>query len=185
MGVSDQREVIDFYGYYTYDWYESFGQFASHHFLLDTEYISDGCSTSDSSEASITHEFLYNTHLKKTFYIEGTVRGHICLVASGCTSTVTSYRVTLCKMHENNTASELATTGWITVNDTLSWDSGLSIGDEMVYPYRMDVWEEKKLTDKERIFLRVQVNCDSCTHLMHSNDATWEDIWVSIPFRLA
>lgn len=185
MGANDQREIIDFYGYYTYDWQESFGQFANHKFLLDIDYVSDGCSTSDSSEASITHEFLYNQHIKKTYYIEGVVRGHICLVASGCTSTVTSYRVTICKMHEDNTSSELATTGWVTVNDTLSWDAGLSLGAEMVYPFRIDVWEEKKLTDKERIFLRIQVNCDSCTHLMHSNDATWEDVWISIPFRLA
>jgi len=184
MGVDDQREVIDFYGFYTYDWSESFGQFANHHFLLAREYISDGCSTSDSSEASITHEFLYPHHIKKTYYIEGVVQGHICLVASGATSTVTSYRVSVCKMNENNDSTELCTTGWVTVTDTLNWDSSLSIGDEMVYPFWIDVWQEQKITDNERIFLRIQVNCDQNCHLWHSNDATWEDVWVSIPFRL-
>ncbi len=184
MSVNDQREVIDFYGFYTYDWYESFGAFANHHFLLERDYISDGCSTSETSEASITHQFLYNRHIKKTYYIEGVIQGNICLVASEATSTVTSYRVTVCKMHEDNTASELATTGWVTVSDTLAWDASLSVGDEVVYPFWIDVWEEKKITDKERLYLKVEVNCDQYCHLYHSNDATWKDVWVAIPFRL-
>jgi len=162
MGVNDQREVIDFYGFYTYDWTESFGQFADHHFLLEREYISDGCSTSDSSE----------------------IQGNICLAASGATSTVTAYRVSLYKMHEDNTSTELASTGWVTVNDTLGWDASLSIGDEMVYHFYIDVWQQKQITDKERFYLQIEVNCDQHCHLWHSNDSTWKDVWVAIPFRL-
>lgn len=184
MGVNEQREIIDFYGFYTYDWSESFGQFADHHFLLERDYISDGCSTSDSSEASITHQFLYNRHIKKTYYIEGVVTGNICLAASGATSTVTAYRVSLYKMHEDNTPTELASTGWVTVNDTLGWDASLGVGDEMVYPFWIDVWEQKELTDKERFYIQIEVNCDQHCHLWHSNDSTWKDVWVAIPFRL-
>jgi hypothetical protein len=186
MAADDQREFIDFYGYYTYDWAETFGSFSNHHYLLEQDYVSDGCSTLDSSEASITHEFLYPHHIKKTYYIEGVVKGNIVLAASGCTSTVTSYRVTICKTYEGAAFpdAELATTGWITVNDTLTWDAGLSIGDEMVYPFWINVWEEQKITEHERLFLRIEVQCDACTHLMHSNDNTWKDVWITIPFRL-
>ena len=87
-------------------------------------------------------------------------------------------------MHEDNTASELATTGWVTVNDTLAWDSGLSVGDEIVYPFWIDIWEEQKITDNERLYLQVEVNCDNNCVLMHANDATWKDVWIAIPFRL-
>lgn len=184
ISVDDQREHIVFYGFYTSDWFSNFGTFSNVHYLLHREYISEGCSTLDSSEASVTHNFLYPDHIKKTYFIEGTITGNIVLAASGCTSTVTDFRVTVCKVHEDNTETELATAGWITVNDTIAWDAGLSIGDEMVYWFSIDVWEEQKITDNERLYLKIEVNCNSCTHLMFTNDPKWEDVWVDIPFRL-
>jgi len=186
MGADDQREHIIFYGFYTDDWWETFGTFSNDHHLLHRNYISDGCSTLDSSEASITHNFLYPDHIKKTYFIEGTITGNIVLAASGCTSTVTDFRVTVCKTYEGAALpdEELASTGWITVTDTLAWDAGLSIGDEMVYWFSIDVWEEQRITEKERLYLKIEVNCNSCTHLMHTNDSEWEDVWIDIPFRL-
>ena len=158
--------------------------FADEHHLLDKDYISEGCSTLDSSEASVTHKFIYPHHIKKTYWIEGVVKGHITLGASDCTSTVTAYRATVCKIHLDNTETELATSGWVTVNDTLAWDAGLSVGEEMVYPFWIDVWDEQMLDEEERIYFKIEVTCNNCTHLYHSNDSTWEDLWVSIPFRL-
>ena len=38
-------------------------------------------------------------------------------------------------MHEDNTPTELASTGWVIVNDTLAWDAGLNAGDEAVYHF--------------------------------------------------
>lgn len=184
IGVDDQREHIKFYGFYTYDWQESFGSFSNTHYVLSREYISEGCSTLDSSEASDIHKFLYPDNIKKTYFIEGRITGNIVLTASGCTSTVTDFRVTICKVHEDTTETELASTGWITVDDTLAWDAGLSIGKEIVYWFKIDVWEEQKLTNNERLYLKIEVNCNSCTHLMHTNDSNWEDVWVEIPFRL-
>lgn len=185
MGSEDQREYVKYYGIYEYDWYANFGTFSNHHYLLVKNYISEGCSTLDSSEASLTHEFLYPHHIKKIYWIEGVAEGEICLAASGCTSTVTSYRVSICKMNLDNTPTELATTGWITVNDTLAWDAGLSIGEEMVYHYRIDtLQQEQKLEVNDRIYLKIEVKCNSCTHLMHSNDSSWTDIWIDVPFRL-
>ena len=184
MAADDNRSYRLFYGIYTYDWFFNFGTFAETHYILTDEYISDGCSTLDSSEASNVHEFLYPHHIKKVYHLEGVAVGHITLAASGCTSTVTSYRVTICKMHEDNTPTELKSTGWITVNDTLAWDAGLGVGEEMVYPFWIDIWEEKKLDEHERLYLKVEVNCNSCTHLMHSNDSTWEDLKIDIPMRL-
>lgn len=184
MGVDDQREFIDFYGIYTYDWTVSWGTYSNIHEILTTAYISDGCSTADSSEASVTHAFLFPHYIKKTYYLEGVVEGNICLAASGATSTATSWRVTICTMNENNTERELATTGWVTVNDTLNWDASLSVGDEIVYHYWIEVWSEQEITDSEKVFLKIEVNCDSNCHLMHANDETWKDVWVKIPFRL-
>lgn len=87
-------------------------------------------------------------------------------------------------MNKDNTPTLLATTGAITVNDTLGWDAVYSVGEEMVYPFWIDVSQEKKLGEFDRIFLKIKVTCDSCAHLMHSNDATWEDVKIDIPFRL-
>jgi len=184
MGVDDQREFIDFYGIYTYDWTTSWGTYSDIHELLVTNYISDGCSTADSSEASVIHAFLFQHYIKKTYYVEGVIEGNICVAASGCTSSVTSFRVTVSTMNENTSESEIGSTGWVTVNDTLAWDAGLSVGDEIVYHFWIEVWEEHVITDKEKIFVKIEVNCNSCTHLMHSNDETWKDVWVKIPFRM-
>lgn len=184
MAADDQRQYIEFFGVYLNDWPVTFGDFSNHKYLLDQEYVSDACSTVESSEASVTHEFLYPDHIKKTYHIEGVVRGHITLVASGCTSTVTSFKVSVYKTFDgvSSPAEELATTGWKTVDDTLPYENG--VGEEMVYHYRMDVWEKKTITEHERIFIRIEVKCDSCTHLMHANDSKWEDVWIDIPFRM-
>ena len=184
IGSDDQREYITFYGLYTDDWTFSFGTFSNHQYILNRDYISQGCSTTDSSLASDTHEFLYPHHIKKTYYIEGVIEGEISLAAVGATATVTSYQVSVWKMNVDNSNEELATTGWITVNDTLVWDGGLGVGDEMVYHYWIDVWDEKELSENDRIFLKIEVNCDANTHLMHANDKTWTDVWIDIPFRL-
>jgi hypothetical protein len=184
MGTDDQREHIEFYGIFTDDWDVSFGDFTNHQYLLVEEYISKGCKTTDGSEASVTREFLYEHHIKKTCYIEGIIEGHITFAASSCTASITNYRVTVCKIHEDNTRTELATTGWRAVNDTLIWDSDLSVGEEIVYHFNIQVLEERKITENERIYLKVETTSDSCCSLYHSNDATWEDIWIDIPFRM-
>jgi len=54
----------------------------------------------------------------------------------------------------------------------------------MVYHYWIDVWTEQKITENQRLYLKVEVDCNEYTYLWHSNDSTWEDIWVDIPFRL-
>lgn len=184
MAGDDLRYYETFYGIHTNDWAETFGSFANHHKLLVKEYISDGCDTTEASGTSLaTHEFLYPHHLKKTYFIEGVVTGHITLVASACSTSVCSFRVTVCKMHEDNTPTELFTTGWVTVNDTLGWDAVYSVGDETVYPFWIDAWEKEKLTEFERIYIKIEVTTtDSCCSLYHSNDSTWEDIRITIPF---
>jgi hypothetical protein len=148
------------------------------------DYISDGVDCTESSEASTTHKFIYQHHIKKTYFVEGNVEGNICLTSSGASSTVTAYRVTLCKIHEDNTDTELKSTNWITVNDTLGWDAGLSVGDEKVYHFSINIWEHKTLTEKEKLYLKIEVTCDQYCYLMHSNDSSWKDVWVDLPFRM-
>ena len=184
MGLDSQRQHIIFYGFYTDDWSSSFGSFSNEHYLLHREYISDGVSITEAAEASNTLKFIYPDHIKKTYYLEGTVTGNIVLAASGATSTVSDYRVTICKVHSDTTETELVTTGWRTVNDTLAWDSGLGVGEEMVYWFSIDVWNEQKVTDNERLYVKVECNCNQYTYLMHSNDPQWKDLYVDIPFRL-
>ena len=186
IGVDDQREFRKFFGVSVDDWVHTFGTFSNTHYILLNDYISEGCSTTTSSEASNTHSFLYPHHIKKTYFIEGVIEGEITLAASSATSTVTSYRVTVCKTFEGAASpdEELATTGWINVTDTLGWDAVHSVGEEMVYHYWIDVWDEKKITELQRLYLKIEVSCNQYTHIMFSNDATWQDVWVDIPFRM-
>jgi len=185
MASDDLRYYETFYGVHMNHWNYSFGTFSNHNKLLVKEYISEGTLTTDSSTATATdNKFIYPHHIKKKYFIEGVITGHITVGASGCTSTVTSFRVSVCKIHEDNTDSELFTTGWKTVSDTLIWNAGLSVGDERVYHFEIDAWEKETLSDKEKIYIKVEVNADTCAQLWHSNDATWEDLKIEIPFRM-
>jgi hypothetical protein len=179
------RQFIDFFGVYLYDWIETFGSFVNTHLFMLREYESDGCSWMDSSEASDTHNFLYPFDLERIYYLEGTAKGQITLVAVNDDAVITDYRVTICKTYEGMSSpdEELATTGWRTVNDTLPWDAVHSVGEEMVYPFRIHISPEKQVTEHQRLYIKVEVNCNQYTHLMHSNDAKWEDVYISIPFK--
>jgi hypothetical protein len=183
MGVD--RQFISFFGVELNDWLETFGSIANTHYFMLREYVSEGASTVDSSEASDTHKFLYPFDIEQIYFLEGTAEGQITLVAVSCTSCITDYRVTICKANrDDNSEKELGTTGVVTVNDVLVWDTPNSVGEEMVYPFYIHISPEKKITEKERLYLKVEVTCsDNCTHLYHSNDATWDDIRIDIPFK--
>ena len=183
MGSDDERYYETLYGFYPYDWDIDFGTFADHHYLLDREYIDEGCITLDYSEASVVHKFVYPHFFKRLYWIEGVIKGQITLSTIGATSTVTSYRVTICKMHADTTDTELISTGWITVNDTLAWDSGPSVGDEIVYPFWIDCLEEKEVSENERIYVKVEVECTSPCVLYHTNGGEFTDLKVEIPIR--
>lgn len=205
MAADDMRYYETFYGIHQNDWAESFGSFANVQKILSKNYISSGAITTDFSSAHETHEFLYPHHIKKTYFIEGVIKGHITYESSQCTGYLCRYRVSVCKMHEDGTPTELFSTGWKTVCHTLGWDAVNGVpssieGEEgsIVFPFTIDAWEAAELSEYERIYLKVESTCtdssscvsclDStcspCVKLWHSNDATWEDIKVEIPFRL-
>ena len=207
--MSDMRMMQTFYGVHMDNISVTYGEssptyFLDHHKLLTKEYFNEGCSYTEHSTASGTNEFLYPHHIKKTYFIEGVIDGHVTFASSSATAYLCKYRVTVCKIDEASTLTELFTTGWVTVNDTLGWNAGYNIpsvveGEEgdMVYPFEIDAWEKEKLDENDRIYLKVQSTCSadsnfiSCTQascsnviLWHANDATWMDIKITIPFIL-
>jgi len=184
MAADDLRYYETFFAIHDNKWDINFGTFSNHHKLLTKEYINTACLTTDYSEASNTHEFIYPHHIKKKYFIEGVIFGQITFAAQEDDSTVTSYRVTVCKIHEDNTKTELFTTGWKTVDDALTWDVTYSIGEDVVHAFWIDAWEKAKIDEKERIYLKVETSCNNYTVLWHSNDAKWEDIRIDIPFKL-
>ena len=196
MTGDSMRMYETFYGIHTNDWSVNFGTFSNHHKLLVKDYISDGTDCEDASTASDSpHSFLYPHHIKKTYFIEGVIEGHVTFGSDNTTAYLCAYRVSVCKINENATDNELFTTGWVTVDKTLAWNSTYSVGDEIVLPFWIDAWNKAELSEKDRIYVKVEstcsnsVNCidcagSSCTNinLWHSNDSTWEDLKITIPF---
>ena len=204
MAGDDMRFYETFYGIHKDDWTETFGSFANHHKVLVKNYISNGCITTDSSTVTNTHKFLYPHHIKKIYFIEGSIEGQITYESSTVTGYLCAFRVTVCKVNTDTTETELYTTGWKVMRDTLGWDATHAVpsaipGEEgsVVYNFVIDAWQKKKLDEYDRIYLKVESTCSldnsfincgtsSCSnvHLWHSNDAKWEDVKLILPLRL-
>jgi hypothetical protein len=180
----DMRMYETFYGIHVNDWGITFGgAFDESHYILTKDYINEGCACEETSEVSNTLKFIYPHHTAKTYFIEGVISGHFTLASSSAAAKITKYRVSIFKIHESTgDENELFSTGWIIVDDELSWNSDYEIGEEKVYPFWIDAWEKEKLTEFERFYLKIEVEGDSYTYFWHSNDSTWEDIKVEIPF---
>jgi len=161
----DMRMYETFYGIHVDDWGITFGgAFDESHYILTKDYINEGCACEETSEASNALKFIYPHHTAKTYFIEGVISGHFTPAAE-----ITKYRVSIFKIHEST-------------GDELSWNSDYEIGEEKVYPFWIDAWEKEKLTEFERFYLKIEVEGNSYTYFWHSNDSTWEDIKVEIPF---
>jgi len=185
--MSDNIYHITFYGIVPDHWTVTFGSFADHSYILVEDYLSDGIDSTPSSWATIGEplKFIYPQHLKKTYFIEGVAQGQLTYTSSGSDGYVKAYRVTICKVNTDTTETELFSTGWVTVNKTIDWDSSNSIGDEIVFPFWIDCWEHAKLEENDRIYVKIETDTDgnSYTKIYHSNDANWEDFKIDIPFR--
>ena len=184
MASQDMRFYETFYGVELNDWDFTWGTFTAHHKLLRTEYVSDACSVVTSSSATLTNEFLFETYYKKTYFIEGVIKGQITLVSSETTSHVTDYKVTIGRMNSDNTKKELFTTGWKTVNFDLAWYAAYNVGEERVIDFSIDANEKATLNSNDRIYVSVVVRGDNTVRLAHDNNATWQDLRVEIPFIL-
>lgn len=181
----EMRYHLELHGIDYDDWTVDFGTFSDHTMVMLEDYISDATSCTDTSAASDTNKFIFPFHIKKKYFIEGIILGQITLASSNATSHVTSYRVTVCSINEStNTESELFTTGWVTVNDDLDWDGTYSIGEERVYAFWIDAWNYVELGEYDRIFIKVESNCDNNCVLWHSNDSNFNDLYIDIPLRL-
>jgi len=183
MGLDDYGYVEKLYGFYVTDWSINWGTFSNHHYMLDREYINDGCETVDSSDASDTNIFIYPFYTKKVYFVEGVIKGHISLAASEATSEVTAYRVTICRATLTE-VEEIISTGWVTVNKTLEWHTDpTAYGDEIVFPFWIDCWQEQKFSDEEKLCVKIEINANQPVLLMHSNDPEWKDMCIEIPMR--
>jgi hypothetical protein len=192
--MSDMRMYETFYGVHLTDWVVNFGIFSGHHKLLVKDYLSDGARTVDESTATETHSFIYPNHIAKTYFIEGVIEGQVTFIANEATTYLYQYRVSVCKIHEDGTDTELFSTGWVDVGKNLVWDTSIvttGIGDEIVCPFFIDAWEYAKLEEQERIYVTVESSCtdttpSSCTDLVlsHTNDSEWEDLKITIPFMM-
>jgi hypothetical protein len=178
------------YGVRINDWGWDYGSgvFSNEHNTLTKDYLNEGCSTEDwtqvASSGSSSFVFLYPHWIKKQYYIEGVIEGHFSLSCNGGDDQLNEYRVRLMKVDDIGNISEIASTGYKPLVVVFTWDAVLSVGTERVVPFYITVSPEAKMLDKERLYLELIINTDD-NHMIlyHSNDSTWEDLKISIPFR--
>lgn len=188
--ADDTPYYEDMFGIVLDDWNWTYGSgvFTATHYILVKEYLSEGCMSQDSTSLATGTNvitFLYPHWIKKQYYIEGVVEGQLTLTCDGDDSVLTSYTVRLMKIDDEGVITQIGTTGIvIPTNVNFTWDAGTSTGTEIVYPFFMTVSPEKKVLDKERLYVEITiVVADDNLILYHTNDSTWQDFKISIPFR--
>jgi hypothetical protein len=178
------------YGMKVQDWFWSYGSglFFESHYVMKKEYINEGCETDDYSTLTTgenTFRFIYPYWIKRKYYIEGIAYGQITLSCLNGNSTLTSYEINLKKVDEDGKVTELGTTDTITpANLSFTWDAGLNVGTERVYYFEIDISPEQEILNDDRLFLEVIITAGNDNLILyHSNDSTWEDLKINVPFR--
>ena len=184
--ADDSRYYETFYGIDTDDWEINWGTLSSHHSILVKNFISEEASTtSNANWTSAGSVFIYPHNIKKTYFIEGVIEGQVAFISTSGISFVSDYRVSVIKISSSATETELATTGVISVNDSLD-----STGDDLItYPFWIDVFSDPpKITENERLGIKIEWDIDNSSSvtakLSHWNDSSYEDYFkMTIPFR--
>ncbi len=186
MASEDNRYFQTFYGVdlddFEVDWGgQSFTKLLVKNYLSDA--VSVTTSTAHDGTSSNAVKFIYPHNIKKVYFLEGVVEGHLTFGAPTGASSLSDYRVTVFKLHEDTTETELATTGVITINDNYAQD------DEIVYPFWIDVFESgKEIGENERIGVKIEWDVSNSSTatvtLYHDNDSTLEDFKITLPFIL-
>ena len=179
-----------FFGIKVQDWSWDYGDgyFTNHQYILTKEYFNEGCMTDDYSELTVTgenvFEFFYPHYIKRQYYIEGTAIGQFTLSCLD-DSEVSDYTVEIFKIDKTGLITQIGSTGIIIpTNVDFTWNSEVSACDEIVYPFEIEVTPEKEMLENDRLFVRLTIHTsDSNSILYHSNDSTWEDFKIQIPFR--
>jgi|GEM_PF-2860492 len=179
-----------FYGVKIDDWNWDYGAgyFSNTHYALTKEYYSEGVESDDTTSLvtdSNTIRFLFSHWIKRKYYIEGTAIGQFTLSCDGGNSEVSNYEIRLMKIDNLGNVTELGTTDVVVpVNTIFTWDGGLNVGTEIVYPFEIEISPEQEMLNNDRLFVElIIVMKDANGILYHSNDATWEDFKIQIPFR--
>lgn len=177
----DLRNYIKLYGIYTDDWTTVWGGQTFNRHLVKTM-INDACnSTASSAWTANGYNFIYPHNIKKKYFLEGVVEGEVGF-GKIAASKVSDYRVSIFKLNEDTTETTLATTGVISVNDSIT------AGDVHLYHFWIDVYDKKELSDYDRIGVKVEWNVShSSTNtaaLYHEVVTSDYDFWVDLPFML-
>lgn len=178
------------YGMKIQDWSWSYGSgiFSNSHYVMKKEYVNEGCESDDYSTMTTgdnQFRFLYPYWIKRKYYIEGIAYGQFTISCISGNSALTNYEIKLKKVDDSGKVTALGTTGTITpANTAYTWDAGLSVGTEHVYYFEIDISPEKEILNDDRLFLEINItSSNGYLILYHSNDQTWEDIKIQIPFR--
>jgi len=180
--MTDNREYRTFYGVYLDDWSKTWGTLANNHFFLVTDYFPVDVSTvSSTGWGSTTTIFLYQQNIKKKYIIEGVAYGQLTFCAPASNSFVSDYRVTLMQINSSGSNTEIASTGVITINDSIT-----TAIYSIVYPFWITIYDSpKEMGENDLLGLKVQWNVVGgsgvTAKLSHWNDNQYEDLKIAIP----
>lgn len=165
-----------FYGVHLNHWTESWGG-TDYNKLLVKEYLDDDVLTTDTTAAS-SITFLYPTLIKSSYYLNGKTSGHFKIYNqnSSSTQTLNSYTVTVKKIDNAGTSTNLATH-----TETISGGYEVPSQTYLALPVFVSL-SKAEVNPNEKLAVTFEIDGDSDLVFSHANDSSTNDVMIKLPF---
>lgn len=159
MPITAQYQT--YYGIHLNHWTERWGN-TDYNKILTKEYFSADAVETGSTAIASTITFLYPRIVSTGYFLDGIAGGHFKLYnTTGGALTVTDYTITVAKINNNGTSTNLAIH-----DETISYS--LPAGDIVALPIQLS-FSESEVKANEKLVLKLDVTGSAGIVFMHFN----------------
>ena len=175
MAITAQYKT--YYGIHLDHWTESWGDI-NYHKILVKEYLDDEIRSTASASSSASITFLYPELVKSSYVLNGKGQGHFKIYnkSTSSTVTITGYTVTVKKINNAGTETDIATH-----TETLASNNSVVSQDYMAIPFFL-TFSKAEVNENEKIALKLNITGGSDLCFTFDNWQDTEDIKIELPF---
>lgn len=175
MAITAQYKT--YYGISLDHWTESWGG-TDYHRLLVKDYLDEEVRSTATASSAATITFLYPELVKSSYMLNGKAQGHFKIYNSSISSatTITGYTVTIKKINNAGTETDLATH-----DEVIALNNSVATEDYMAIPFFLD-FVKGEVNENEKLAFSLDITGGSDLWFTFDNWQDTEDLKIEIPF---